>query len=217
MPAHPKRSRRLASVAALLAVTGLAGPALGQAVPPPQLRIVRHGNSDGVRPSSARSPIERARSDALRLVQRLAAMHAVSPEVVRARRDFGHAWNAYYRARTDALADLRGQPDFLAARREIWDRQRQVEGYHSHLPRDPGRIHAEAGDLLELRASLSKREREALENDLAVEIAREEMNAAFVAYLRAVESAADAVRNDPAVVEATNRLRSARASMAGAN
>ncbi len=138
-----------------------------------------------------------------------------SSEVVVARRDVRTAYQAYNAARENALVPLRGTEYYQSLQGQLWKGDTVVNTLHGYLPPDQRQIYARSVDNLALRKSITELELGILDNDEQLLVARSELNGALRRYLSVLKQAADAVRNDPQMLDAADRLRRARSSVTG--
>lgn len=138
-----------------------------------------------------------------------------SAEIVSARRDVRTAYRSYNNARENALVPLRDTEYYKSLHGQLWKGDTVVTTLHSFVPPDQRRIYERSVDNLSLRKSITELELGILDNDEQVLLARTELNGALRRYLTVLKAAADAVRNDPQMLEASGRLRQARGALTG--
>jgi hypothetical protein len=138
-----------------------------------------------------------------------------STEIIEARREVRQAYRDYHNAREDALVPLRGTEYYKSLQGQLWKGDTVVTTLHGYVPPDQRKIYDRSIDNLELRKLITNVEQGVLEADEQVLQTRVELNGALRRYLAVLQAAANAVRNDPQMVEASQRLRSLRGAASG--
>jgi hypothetical protein len=138
-----------------------------------------------------------------------------STAIVEARRDVRLAYRAYNAARENALVPLRDTEYYKSLQGQLWKGDTVVTALHGYVPPDQRKILARSVDNLALRKAITELELGILDNDEQVLISRTELNGALRRYLGVLKQAADELKNDPQMVDATRRLRAARGSLTG--
>ncbi len=160
-------------------------------------------------------PILGMQRDTSRILHALLRQVEFDVEYQMARRDAQVAGLRFHQARLDTLAQVRRTDAYHALKARIWRESEALRAMHYAYPRDEEAIHAAGRGILVLRRELSSMERASLDANDHVRECLDEWIVAFNRFLDEQERIETSIRFDAAYMDATRRLREARAAIAG--
>jgi hypothetical protein len=150
-------------------------------------------------------------------IQRTLSMRLLNTSAIAdARRDVRDAYRHYSAVRDMALVPLRTSEFYQSLQGQLWKGDTVVTTLHGYIPPDLQKIYERSVDNLSLRKTITQLEIQVLNSDEQVLVARVQLTAALQQYLAVLKDAADAVRNDPQMVDASMRLKNLRGRGVGA-
>lgn len=159
-------------------------------------------------------PILGMQRDTSRILHALLRQVEFDVEYQMARRDAQVAGLRFHQARLDTLEKVRRTDTYHVLKARIWRESEALREMHYAYPRDEQAIHAAGRNILALRRELSAMERASLDANEHVRECLDEWIVAFNRFLDEQERIETSIRFDEAYMNATQRLRDARAAIA---
>ena len=164
---------------------------------------------------AGRDALTTARAELTRVHVRLVRAALADPTLLAARDAAGRACAELYQVRQDAIAQLVQSSDYADLRMALWGKQKQLEGLYVEIPARVQQIVGGARDVLSIRSKLTQMEMATLDANADYVAARDEANQKMAAYQQQQRAALEAIRTDPALAAASQRVRAMQRSITG--